>query len=404
VTDTVTSAPVLASSYPPATRGRVVVWGLLAAYPFGGMTWQVLHYLAGLRRLGFDVWYVEDSDRYLYDETASSRSDAYSKNVSYMSGYMEQLRMGDRWVFRPPATDSVIGACDLQGLACLYRESDAVFNLCGAQELRPEHDAIPCRVFLETDPVQLQVAVAKGDANLIEELDRYQHLFTYGENFGSSDCLVPLVRYKWHTTRPPVCANWWKEAGPPAGAAFTTIANWQHTDKDVEWNGVKWHWSKDREFRRFLNVARRSPVPIELALGAAGEDDQAMLREHCWRLADTVSLIEPFAYRRYIVDSLGEFTVAKEQYVAPRSGWFSDRSVCYLAAGRPVVTQSTGFERYIPAGEGLCSYQTEDEAVNAIEMIVRDYAVHSAAASRIAAEYFDAELVIGDMLRKIGLL
>jgi hypothetical protein len=397
---------VLRGKYPPANRGRVVVWGLLASYPFGGMAWQVLHYVAGLRRLGFDVWYVEDSNQYVYDTHTYCRTPEYSENVEYLDRYMNAAGMGDRWIFRVPGSaNEVIGARDAAGLAQLYRDADAVFNICGAQEVRPEHDAIRCRVFVETDPVADQVLVAQGDVQTRSALDAHQVLFTYGENLGAPDCRVPIVDYTWHPTRPPVCVDWWQhphEYREPQ-PKFTTVANWAHTDKDVVWQGESWRWSKDHEFRRFITLPMRSRTTLEMAVGAIDEEDEALLRRNRWKVADTIAIADPMEYYRYIRASLGEFTVAKEQYVKPRSGWFSDRSVCYLAAGRPVITQSTGFEKLVPTGEGLFAFTTEDDVLAAIEAITSDYPRHSAAALSIAEEYFGAERVIGAMVETMGL-
>ena len=391
---------MLAQAYPPATRGKLIVWGLLASYPFGGMTWQVLHYVAGLRRLGYDVWYVEDSDRFLLDAADFSLTGEFRANVDYLDRQMQAIGLGDRWVFRPPRNAAATcGALGFEGLKQLYRDADAVINVCGAQELLSWHDAIRCLVYVQTDPVSDQVAVACGDTCKIAELDAYRHLFTYGENIGEPDCLVPVERYAWHKTRPPVCIDWWDGAPPPAAeAALTSVLKWQHEAKDVEWNGATWHWSKHREFRRFLPVANRSPLPLELAISSVPEDDLDELHRHGWRTRPSASAADPAAYRDFIRSSIGEFTAAKEQYVVPRSGWFSDRSVCYLAAERPVITQETGFSKYVPAGEGLFAFSTIAEAVAAIEAVRSDYPRQSRRAREIADEYFGAERVLGGMM------
>ena len=395
----------LAGPYPPATRGRIVLWGLLAAFPFGGMTWQVLHYLVALRRLGFDVWYVEDSDRAVYSASTYLVTEDCADNIQYLAEYMAALRLEDRWVFRTPGTDEVCGAAgSVSELRQLYRQADAAINLCGAQEPRPDHREAKRLVYLQTDPVADQVAVARGDCERIQELDGYDFHFTYGENLGAEDCEVPVERYDWQTTRPPVCVDWWEsESPPPESAALTTVAKWRHESKDVVWGSATWHWSKDYEFRKFMDVAARATLPVEIAVSSISEGDLASLREHGWRTVPSASVKDPSDYRDYIRDSLGEFTVAKEQYVAPRSGWFSDRSVCYLAAGRPVVMQETAFSRYIPTGEGLFSFETGDEAVAAIDRIASDYPGHSRAATEIAKAYFSGERVVEDMLKGMGI-
>jgi len=395
---------ILGNKYPPPTRGTLVVWGLMAAFPFGGMTWQVLHHLAGLRRLGFDVWYVEDSDRLVMCPTTFCHTWEYAPNVTYLSKWMDSVGLGNRWVFRPPGNiDSCLGAINLTGLKRLYKEADAVLNLCGAQELRDDHTSIQCLIYMETDPVAMQVAVAKKYMEAIRILDVYDHLFTYGTNLGAPDCLVPIERYQWHHTLPPVCVDWWVNTfSPNSKASLTTIANWKHTGKDVVWNGETWHWSKHYEFLRFINLPLQSSLPLELAVGSISKEERVKLSNHGWRIAR--SLTDPIEYQEYIKSSIGEFTASKEQYVRPRSGWFSDRSVCYLAAGRPVITQDTGFGNCLPTGEGLFPFATEDEALKAIDSVARDYARHSTAALEIAHEYFDAEVALGEVLSKVGLM
>jgi hypothetical protein len=392
-------------SYPPVKRGKLVIWGLMGRSPFGGMIWQVLNYLIPLRRLGFDVWYVEDSDAFVSDPATFAPSANCEGNIQRLREVMLGVGLGDRWVFRLPTTQSFQGALDGHGLQRLYTECVAAFNLCGAQEWREAHEVIPCRVYVETDPVLLQVAVASDNQSLIKKLDRYHYLFTYGENLGANDCLVPMTRYSWKKTRPPVCLDLFAKAEPPGPAApLTTVANWGHSGKDIQWQGHTWRWSKHHNFLSFIDLPKDAAIKIEIAVGAIKKDDRAKLDEHGWILSSSSLLDSPDAYRRFIQQSRGEFTVAKDQYVAPRSGWFSDRSVCYLAAGRPVITQSTGFEKYIPAGMGLFAFESRSQALDAIEQIATDYSRQSVAAKEIAAEYFSAEKVLIQMLSKMRLL
>lgn len=395
---------ILTNNYPPTTIGKLVIWGLLAAYPFGGMTWQVLHYLAGLRKLGFDVWYVEDSENSLLDPTTHWETLDYSKNVQYLSQHLDSIGLGNRWLFCPPENrDSCLGATNITGLVKLYREADVVINLCGANYLRPEHREIRRLLYLQTDPFADQVRVAEGDYWLKEQLDAYTHLFTYGENLGEPDCTVPLSGYQWQPTRPPVCLDWWTaETSLSAEAALTTISNWQDLNKDISCQGEIYYWRKDLEFLKFIDLPLTSPLPLELALEGIEDGDAAKLRQRGWRITSARNLLEPAAYRDYICTSLGEFTVAKDQYVRPRTGWFSDRSACYLAASRPVITHETGFSKFIPTGKGLFAFQTKEDILAAIDIINSDYAGNCRAAREIAAEYFAAEKVIRHLMERVG--
>src|SRR5215831_8022278 len=392
-------------NYPPAKRGTIVLWGLLASSPFGGMTWQVLHHLAGIRRLGFDVWYVEDSDRPVYHPTTHWPTYECDANVTYLAQQMHSLGLDDRWIFRPPGvSDRCYGARDIAGLHSLYHDADAVLNLCGAQELRPRHRDIRCLVYLETDPVANQVRVAIEHLQTIKRLAAHHHIFTYGENLGAADCRVPVERFHWQPTRPPVCLDWWSTSAPPAtDAALTTVANWRHTGKDIVWQGETYYWSKHLEFPHFINLPSRSALPLELAIGGVSDEERADMRSHGWRVVSSVSLTQPSAYREYVRASRGEFTVAKDQNIRLRSGWFSDRSACYLAAGRPVITQDTGFTNILPTGKGLFGFTTLDDILGALDSIAVNYAGHCEAAADIAVEYFAAEIVLGRLCDQVGL-
>jgi hypothetical protein len=328
---------------------------------------------------------------------------------------MDRIGLGDRWIFRPPGVqDAVFGGTDYQGLLRLYREAVSAINLCGAQEPLEAHQSIKCRIYLETDPVENQVAVAKGHKGVIQSLAAHDFHFTYGENLGSWDCPVPIELFDWRPTRPPVCIDLWFDPTSALGDALTTIAKWSHHSSDVAWKGYDskdvvwkehvWRWSKHHEFLKFIDLPSHAAVPLEIAIGSIGSEDMDLLHRAGWRTRPAASLNEPGAYQDYIQTSRGEFTVAKDQYVTPRSGWFSDRSVCYLAAGRPVVTQETGFSKFIPTGAGLFAYNTQAEALDAIEVIARDYAKHSSAALDLAREYFDAEKVVAQMLSSVGLM
>lgn len=281
--------------YRPANRGKIVLWSLLATFPFGGMTWHRSHWIVGLRRLGFDVWYVEDSDRPVYDPITFWPTSECSANAAFLSKHMKKVGLEDRWIFRPPRiTDHCIGVSDPAALKRLYKEADVVINLSGAQELREDHEIIRCLVYIDTDPVANQVAVANGDTMVIQMLDKYDQLFTYEANFESPDCLVPIERYDWHPTRPPVCLDWWTNFNQPlSDSALTTIGNWKHTEKDIIWQGDIYYWSKHNEFLRFINLPSRSCLPLELAIGGVGEDEIAQMRLHVLKTVPSASLSEP---------------------------------------------------------------------------------------------------------------
>jgi hypothetical protein len=388
------------------SRGRLVVWGLLGAYPFGGMTWQVLHYLAALRQLGFDVWYVEETRANSLSADNFSPTQDHTANLKHVRKWMHWLGLEDRWVYSPPSQPDVyFGALDKAGLDRLYREVDAAFNLCGAQELRPHHANIQCLVYVETDPVQKQVYLAQGKQHWKKLFAAYDYRFTYAENINHDDCEIPPTEFSWLTTRPPVYLPWWKTVGsPPQAAKVTSVATWKHKGKDIHWNGQVWRWSKHHGFLEYIDIPLKANLPMELAVGGIKPSEMDYLRTNNWHLLDPKQLGDPEAYRDYVSNSLAEFTVAKEQYVKPNTGWFSDRSVCYLAAGRPVITMETGFSKFIPSGEGLFGYRSKDEVWTAIDAIATDYSRQSQRALDIASDYFDAGKVVSRMMADVGLL
>ena len=393
-------------NYPPATRGKIVVWSLIASFPFPGTAWHRLQFLAGLRRLGFDVWYIEETDITVMNPSNLWASEDYMPNVEYLARLMELIGMGDRWVFRPPGQFNIcLGSLDLHGMYQLYRDADLVINHTGAQVIRPEHRQIKCLAYIETDPVLNQIEVVSGNQSIINQLDAHNLLFTYGSNIGTNTCTIPVGTYKWFHTRPAICIDWWSNWSQVESAeALTTIATWKHFGKQSNLNGRKLRWTKRDEFLRFINVAKNSKIPLELCIGNINAFDLELLKRNGWRIKAAKNISNISQYRDYIQKSLGEFTVSKEQYVYSNSGWFSDRSATFLASGRPVITQDTGFGNSLPTGEGLFSFSNEEEALAAIDHVASDYQHHSNAALEIAHEYFSSERVLRDMLSTIGLL
>lgn len=191
----------LDTNYPPATRGLIVLWGLIASFPFPGMAWHRLHYLAGLRRLGFDVWYVEETDIPVMKFDNLWRTLDYKPNLKYLSNLMDLIGLGDRWIFKPPGqSEMCLGARNLDGMYQLYRDADVIINHSGAQTIRPYHSVIECLVYLETDPVASQIDVASGDDSIIKKLGSHDYLFSYASNIGAPNCKIPTTNFSWIPT------------------------------------------------------------------------------------------------------------------------------------------------------------------------------------------------------------
>lgn len=370
----------------------------MGRYPMAGVGWQALQYLLGLHRLGYEVFYAEDSGAPPYSPALLTVTDDCTPNVEFVRRAMERIGLADRWVYWDLESKTYHGL-GREALFELYRTSASIWNLCGATRLRDEHHQGARLVYVETDPVVEQLRIAKGDADARSIAEEHDVLFTYGENLGAADCPVPLSGLAWHPTRPPVVCDLWEGSTVFEPLHFSTIATWENKGKDVEFGGEIYRWSKHLNFLHYLPVPKRSGAEFEVAIQPPGEREATLLRENGWRTVEPLAVSSDLgAYVRFVRDSRGEFTVAKDVYVRPRSGWFSDRSVCYLAAGRPVITQATGFEKLIPTGRGLLAFTDLDEACAAVAAVERDYPAHCAAARRVATEHFAAENVLARML------
>jgi LmbE family N-acetylglucosaminyl deacetylase len=393
-----------------ATRARVIVLGMAGRTPFAGVAWQALHYLEAFRRAGCDVHYVEDTGDWPYDPDRNTITDDCTYTAAFIARLMRWAGFEDRWAYRAPVPDRRVYGLSASGLQRILEGADALVNLCGATVLTAEHLRVPVRVYLETDPVLPQIEAAQGRQFTIDLLNAHTHHLTFGENIGSPDCGVPLGPFRYLPTRQPVVLEWWAP-GPATGKArsardsrFTTVASWHQSGKDIAWNGDTYTWSKHHEFLKLIDLPGRTPDAIELALAAVDREAIALLTAKGWSVVDALALSKDILpYRRYIRGSRGEFTVAKDQNIRLRSGWFSDRSACYLAAGRPVITQETGFSRILPTGEGLFAFTRLEDVLSAMDAIRSDYERQSRAARAIAAEYFEAEKVARAFLTQASL-
>lgn len=379
---------------------RIIVLGMMFFYPLAGVTYQFLHYLLGLRRLGYDAYYLEDTLAEVYDPALNAYTPDAARNIEANRRVLQRFGLDGKWAYRTPR-DEWTGMTRQQVLD-LCRSADAVLNVTGAHVLRDEHRAIPRRLYVESDPFAAQVKVAKGDQRTIASLDPHTHFFSFGESIGLPGCTVPVERYRWQPTRQPVCMDLWRTQRP-GGSAFTTITTWHNKGDGIEWQGERYYWTKDREFRKFLHVALRRGVRFQMA-ASVDEPIRQLLHDNAWENTDSIPISSDIdRYRDYIQSSRAEFTVARDQYVRPRTGWFSDRSVCYLAAGRPVITQSTGFEDHVPTGRGLFAFKTTDDVLAAIDSIESDYAGHCRAAAEVGEAYFGSDAVLGSLLRRADL-
>lgn len=380
---------------------RVVVAGAIARSPIhaGGCTWAFLQYVLGFRQLGCEVLYVEHLDRSdCIDAEWQPTTFAASANVALVTALIARhnldggaallLRDGDEWVGLPR-----------REVAAWAAGADLFVNLSGRFHLAEILRAPRRRVYVDLDPGFTQIWQAQYGADM--NLTGHDAYVSVGLNLGRADCRVPTLDLPWRPLCPPVVRAEWQPVAE-RGEAYTTVADWRGY-APIEWEGV-WYKQKSDEFLRFIELPERVPCPLEICLAIhPDEPDLPRLRRHGWRLSEPrVHAVDSEAYRAYVRRSRGELSVAKHGYVVGRTGWVSDRTACYLAAGRPAIVQDTGIRAHLPVGEGLLVFATVDEAAAALATVEADYARHARAAAALAARHFDSDHVLAELLDIAG--
>jgi hypothetical protein len=370
---------------------KILFAGIIARYPFGGVTWCSLMYLLGLRALGHEVFYIEDTGECVYDPVQNTRSTDPGYGTRYIHQSLEPFGFGDRWAF--VNYDGTYHGRSADEVRRYCSDADLFINLSGGSWFwRDEYARIPRSAFIDSDPAFTQLAIAKAEPWYVQFFERFSHLFTFGANIGTPASPVPVGDFVWHKTWQPVTLAEWRPERPPGGA-FTSVMTWQFESfADVGGN-------KDQEFLKFIDLPSRTPQPFELAINGP----QTLLRKHGWSTVDAMGVSRtPRDYREFIQRSRAEFGIAKHTYVSTRCGWFSDRTECYLASGRPALVQDTGWTAHLPSGEGLLAFSSPEEALAGIDRINSDYPAHARLAADIAAEHFDATRVLSRLLERVS--
>lgn len=385
-------------------RPRVIVGGFLGLLPAGGVAWDYIQYPLGFSMLGCDVYYIEDTGKWPIYQVGNGGSDC-SSNIAYLTRLMDAFGLGSRWAYLDAASGRCFGLAESEVKEVL-RTADILVNVSCATYLREAYEKVPVRILVDSDPMFTQVQYCNGSAEVKRIIEAHTHYFTFGENMGASDCLIPSLGFSWSTTRQPICLPYWPVTENPTdnAAPFTTIMNWIAAKKLVFQN-QSWG-QKDVEFLRFLDLPGKAPsmtlaAAVGQTTGSPFPEEEAT--RHGWRVMDPQACAGDWIdYQNFIRNSSGEFSVAKETYVKARTGWFSCRSACYLASGRPVVTQETGWSAYIPAGEGLFACQDAEGAAAALHAVSADPHRHRRRARELAEEFFDSDRVLGKMLDEAG--
>jgi hypothetical protein len=386
------------------SRDVAIVSGYLVRCPLGGYAWQNLHYLLGLEALGFESYFYEDTAYYSYcfEPRSGNMTDDPSTGIDFAARFFGAHGFGDRWVFEDTWRRRCSGLT-AEARAEVLSRARLWISLAAVNRLPEAWRGRQGTAFVDIDPGYTQIQAANGDPGLLKLLREHRTHFTIGEHIGTAACSVPSGGFDWKPTRQPIALSLWTPGAVDESAAYTTIGRWDEHRREVEVAGERYSWRKRTEWLRFLSLPERTGEKFRLAMDVAkNAEDVALLRAHGWSIVDPVAVSgDANAYRDFIHSSKGEFTVAKDLNVRLRTGWFSDRAACYLAAGRPVINQDTGFDALYPSGQGLFGFRTLEESIDAFARVRADYATQCAAARRLAESHFDATKVVGDLVARL---
>lgn len=390
---------------------RIVVSGYAALLPTGGVAWDYLQYALGLFEMGHDVYYIEDTKIWpIYQDGSAGGSDC-SHNVGFLSRAMSEFGMSDRWAYRDEASDQWYGKSE-QAVEEILRTTDVLINVSCALPLDGAYSRIPVRMLIDSDPMFTQLQQVNSDGftvgsgSLRASILAHSHHFTFGECVGQPHCRMPVADVTWTPTRQPVVMSKWSMTTVPTApdAAFTTVMNWSAA-KSLTWQDESWG-QKDVEFMKVIDLPTRfvtHPLSVAMSQTGGAPFPTERIRAAGWNLLDAAQHVStPQAYQQFINRSFGEFSVAKETYVKANTGWFSCRSACYLAAGRPVVAQDTGWTRILPSNEGLLAFTDADSALVALDLVASDPSRHGRRAREIAEHCFDSRRVLGGLLQAVS--
>ena len=372
---------------------KIIFAGTIGRSGLGGQAWASLQYLLGFRALGHEVFYLEDCGdcSWVYNWDKEEWTFELEYPAAYVRECLEPFGLGDRWIYR---TNGGSAGAPLEEFLAFCAEADLlVMRAVPLWVWRREYDRPRRRIFLDVDPGFTQISIANGDKGLAEGIARCERRFTLGQRVGASDCPIPLVGGPWLKTLPPVFLPEWQFV-EIAASHFTSLMRWQGF-REATYLGVS-YGQRDKEFPDVLDLPRLTPQKFCIAQMGIDPD---LLKSHGWEVApgEIVSRT-PGTYRAFIQNSRAEFSVPKNGYVRMRGGWFSDRSVCYLATGRPVLIKDTGLTDWLPVGEGLLTFEDQDGAAAGVNRINQAYERHRRAARRLAENVFSTDRVLPSLL------
>lgn len=371
----------------------IIFASAIGRFPVGGNAWSDLQYLLGLRALGHDVFYLEECgpESWVYNWETEQLTTELDYPTDYVRNCLEPLGFNNQWIYRAGersvgmAVDKFKDVCSQADLIIVRGSPISLW--------RDEYKLPQRRIYIDADPGFTQIKIANGDAELVNTIEHCDRLFTIGQRLGAEDCPIPTTNKQWLKTLPPVALPYWSAIEDKA-IHFSCIMQWQ-SYREVVYEGVT-YGNKDKEFLKFIDLPQLTKQPFQIALSGGFPDE---LSQSGWKvIPGWIASFTPESYQAFIQASRAEFGVAKHGYVATRGGWFSDRSVCYLACGRPVLVQNTGLSDWLPLGEGILTFHNLSEAVRGIDVINADYERHRYAGRKLAEEYFDSNKVLSSLL------
>jgi hypothetical protein len=390
---------------------RIIVTGLIAQHPsLGGVTWDYLQYAVGLARLGHDVYYFEDSGEWPYSADGGPSGNEWvatdpTVNVNYLAGVMTRFGLGGNWAYFFPTKRRWFGLSK-RDRRDVIQSADLLINVSGCLHRPSDYRAIPRLAYIDSDPVftQIKLQMPRGQLKFQKRFAAHDVFFTFGENLARP---ASATEPHWLPTRQPILLSEWNSTAARR-ETYTTVMSWT-SYRPLTFRRQR-YGQKDLEFKRFLELPERAaPARFEVAMSGTQHfaweshkeklSPRELLQATGWQVVDSLKTCGDLdSYRNYIQSSRAEWSVAKNGYIKGRSGWFSCRSACYLAAGRPVIVQDTGFR--LPAGEGILRFSNLDEAAAAVREVELDYRRHAKAARAIAQEYFDSSKVLKLLVRQ----
>ena len=376
---------------------RILVMGYLIRGPIAGMTWHHVQYLLGLQSLGHQISYYEDSGDTLYscynpETSITDQNPVYGLN--YLTRLFDKLKLNIKWAYYDANLSKWHGK-NSEEFSNNQIDFDLLINLSASNPIRDWMQHVPIRALIDTDPLFTQIRNLQDPTRNTLTLS-HNKLFSFGENIHLSNCNIPDDGFHWLPTRQPIVLDLWENFYSIKEERFTSIMQWK-SYASLEYKGVKYGLKSD-SFSCIEKIPLKSHCKFEMALG--GEDvPRKGLREKNWILINPLEVSKnPWNYQKYIQHSKGELSVAKHGYVVSNSGWFSERSACYLASGRPVITQETGFSNWMETGTGVMGFKDEKQALDALEMVNSNYKSHCQKALELAHEYFDAKKILKQLI------